>query len=129
MEKKYFITVVITIIFIIIIALFLILPQKQSAQEQESQKTTIGPVNYIEEQRLAVMQALELYHQEKQKGTEFSSQCLGTVGKNIKFAVDIVNIPRNQEDNNPENQCQDFRSGEIKHFIELDKNGNIVRIV
>ncbi|GBE19529.1 hypothetical protein BMS3Abin17_00253 [archaeon BMS3Abin17] len=57
---------------------------------------------------------------------EFSSQCLGSVGD---YAVDIVHVPRNDEDNLVENQCEDFRSGKVTHFIELDKEGNIARIV
>ncbi len=28
-----------------------------------------------------------------------------------------------------ENQCSEHREGKVKHFIELDKEGNIVRIV
>ena len=69
--------------------------------------------------------ALELYEQKKQEGMEFSSQCLGTVDG---YAVDIVHVPRTEEDNLPENQCEDFREGRVSKFIELDKDGNVVRI-
>jgi len=55
-----------------------------------------------------------------------NSQCLGTCGN---YAVDIVHVPRNEEDNKPENQCADYSNGIVTHFIELDKNGEIVRIV
>ncbi len=66
-----------------------------------------------------------MYQQEKNKGIEFNSQCLGTC-KN--YAVDIVHVPRIEEDNLVENQCEDFRNGNVKNFIELDENGNFVRI-
>jgi hypothetical protein len=55
----------------------------------------------------------------------FSSQCLGSCDA---YAVDIVHVPRTEEDDLEENQCETFRRGQLKHFIELDDKGNIVRI-
>ncbi|MFH1365727.1 MAG: hypothetical protein ABIH28_04030 [archaeon] len=54
-----------------------------------------------------------------------SSQCLGTCWD---YSVDIVHVPRQSVDDNAENQCLDYRQGLTHHFIELDKDGNIVRI-
>jgi hypothetical protein len=45
------------------------------------------------------------------------------------YAVDIVNVPRTSEDDLSENQCSAYASGTVKNFIELNKNGQIVRIV
>jgi hypothetical protein len=56
---------------------------------------------------------------------EFNSQCLGRCGN---YAVDIVHVPRNAEDNLAENQCTDFLEKKVSSFIELNKNGNIVRV-
>ena len=70
--------------------------------------------------------ALNLYNEKKSEGIVFSSQCLGSC---LGYAVDIVHVPRTSEDNKVENQCEDYRNGKLKHFIELDKDGNIVRIV
>ena len=44
-------------------------------------------------------------------------------------AVDVVHVPRNDVDNLIGNQCKDYREGRVSHFIELDKEGNDVRIV
>jgi hypothetical protein len=55
----------------------------------------------------------------------FNSQCLGKCGD---YSVDIVNVPRTSDDDLKENQCSDYADGITKHFIELDKNGTIVRI-
>ena len=74
----------------------------------------------------AVVCALQLYQQKKAERMNFSSQCLGTC---YDYAVDIVHVPRNEEDNKIENQCLDYRKGRVKHFIELDKDGSIFRIV
>jgi len=85
--------------------------------------------DYIKEQQDAIMYARELYFEKKLEGMKFSSQCLGVVGENLKFAVDIVNVPRTDEDNKAENQCEDYREGKVQHFIELDKDGNIFRVM
>lgn len=55
-----------------------------------------------------------------------NSQCLGTCDN---YAVDLVHVPRTAEDNLPENQCPDYLNAKVTHIIELDKNGEIVRIV
>ena len=85
--------------------------------------------SFVEEQQEAILKALDLYGEKKQEGMEFNSQCLGIVyGGEIGYAVDMVNVPRNDEDNKPENQCEAYRTGEVKNFIELDQEGNIFRI-
>ena len=80
----------------------------------------------VSKQRNAIDCAKKLYNQNKLEGVEFESQCLGVCGD---YAVDIVHVPRNSDDNKPENQCVAYREGDVNHFIELDKDGNIVRIV
>jgi hypothetical protein len=58
---------------------------------------------------------------------QLNSQCLG---KCEDYAVDIVHVPRNEEDDLTENQCEEYRNESVSHFIELNKeNGEIVRIV
>ncbi len=72
------------------------------------------------------MRIANLSDYKKSEEIEFFSQCLGVCGN---YAVDIVNVPRNNEDNKKENQCEDYRIGKVSHFIKLDKDGNIFRIV
>ncbi len=76
-------------------------------------------------QQQAVSLALELHQKEKESDKVLSSQCLGTVNR---YAVDLVHNPRSQEDNLLQNQCKDFYEGRVSKFIELDANGNIIRI-
>lgn len=76
-------------------------------------------------QQEAIVCALALFQEKKQEGMEFSSQCLGTCGD---YAIDVVHVLRTSEDNLKENQCADYPEN-VKHFIELDKDGNIFRIV
>ncbi len=83
--------------------------------------------DYVLEQQELIDNALDLY-QEKSQEIEFSSQCLGNL-EEYGYVVDIVHDPRNNEDNLPENQCEDYKNGKFIHFIELDGQGNVVRIV
>lgn len=80
----------------------------------------------VQQQQDAVIDAMQLYQQKKADGMKFNSQCLGNVGD---YAVDIVHVPRVALDDLAENQCEDFRLGKVKHFIELNKDGNIVGVV
>jgi len=81
--------------------------------------------DYVLEQQRAIVQAQIFYNTAKNNGIIFSSQCLGSFED---YAFDIVHVPRNEEDNKIGNQCEDYRNGLVKHFIELDKDGNIVKI-
>jgi hypothetical protein len=82
--------------------------------------------DYVKEQEEAIACAKNLYFKAKNNNLDFNSQCLGTCRD---YSVDIVNVPRNAEDDKIENQCSDFRNKITPYFIEIDKNGNIVRVV
>lgn len=82
--------------------------------------------DYVLEQQEAIDCAENLYNSEKEKRAEFNSQCLGVCGN---YAVDIVSVPRSEPDDLEGNQCEDFRDGKVNYFIELDKNGKIVRVI
>lgn len=79
----------------------------------------------VNEQQDAIGCASELYVKNKEYGLVFDSQCLGRCGD---FVVDVVHVPRTAVDDLAENQCADYRDGKVTHFIELDKDGNIVRV-
>ena len=44
------------------------------------------------------------------------------------WSCDLVHVPRQEEDDNPENQCAFFREGKTHHFIEVDGNCSIIRV-
>ncbi|MBU2053301.1 MAG: hypothetical protein KJ721_03590 [Nanoarchaeota archaeon] len=85
-----------------------------------------GTPDYVLEQQSIVECTRDLYQGNKMRNISFSSQCLGVCGD---YAVDVVHVPRNSEDNLQENKCEDYRIGVVKNFIELDSNGEIVRVV
>jgi len=78
-------------------------------------------------QTQAVAMAQATYYQKKSAGMNFSNgPCLS---EEIMpgWSVDIVHNPRTAIDDLSQNQCQYYRSGKTKHFIELDTNGNLIR--
>jgi hypothetical protein len=80
----------------------------------------------IEMQENALKCAHELYVDIESSGLKVNSQCLGTC---FGYAVDIVHVPRIAEDDKNESQCLDYVTGSVDRFIEIDKNGEVVRVV
>jgi hypothetical protein len=78
----------------------------------------------VTEQQQAIDCANEVYKKAKELAV-LDSQCLGTC---VGYAIDIVHVPRIASDNLAENQCADYKDGKVSHFIELDKDGNVVRV-
>jgi hypothetical protein len=44
------------------------------------------------------------------------------------WVVDVAHDPRRDVDDEPENQCSRYRRGEADHFVELDTQGNVIRV-
>lgn len=79
---------------------------------------------------LAVMRCIDLC--ENSGSLPTSGLCLSD--NNIDWNVadwvcDIAHSPRTEVDNLPENQCQEFRLGNAKHFVEVDKDCKLIRAV
>jgi len=77
-------------------------------------------------QESALRCAQELYLDMKSVGVKPSSQCLGVC---FGYAVDVVHNPRIADDDKKENQCGAFLNGSVKKFIEIDKTGQILKVV
>ncbi len=44
------------------------------------------------------------------------------------WVCDLAHSPRQAIDNDPANQCANFRSGQAHHFVEVDGNCNLVKV-
>ncbi|MGH2996310.1 MAG: hypothetical protein ACRDM9_08345, partial [Gaiellaceae bacterium] len=78
------------------------------------------------EEDRAVAAAKEAYAEAKAEGVDFANgPCLGAIMEN--WVADVAHDPRQDVDDEPENQCEAFRSGEADHFVELDLDGNLIR--
>jgi len=133
-NKRIFWIIFGIVLFLILVAIFFILIRAFSGEDswiQDSKGIWVKhgnpseTPNYVLEQQEAIYCANYLYDKEKSSGSTLNSQCLGLCGA---YAVDLVNVPRTEADNLEENQCSSFVKGYVSHFIELDKDGNVVRI-
>jgi hypothetical protein len=127
---KYFLPVIVAALLILAVV-FIVLRGNEDNWIKDSRGVWIKHGNpsktpeQVLQQQEAINCALEKFNNYNFI-EEINSQCLGSCED---YAVDIVHVPRATEDNLIENQCADFREGKVSHFIELDKNGEIVRIV
>ncbi|MCL5784724.1 MAG: hypothetical protein M1142_05220 [Patescibacteria group bacterium] len=72
--------------------------------------------------------AVTLYKKRVTEGLDVSKAPCLTNDLMPGWVVDIVHAPRETSDDVPANQCQAFIEGRATHFVELDINGNLVRI-
>lgn len=76
----------------------------------------------------AVNQAHKVYQQKKELGEDFTAgECL-TNDLLPEWVADIAHSPRQNIDNEPQNQCQAYLEGRATHFVELDPEGNVLRV-
>ena len=70
--------------------------------------------------------AQEAYAEAKAAGVDMErGPCLGVIRPG--WVADVAHDPRQPVDDEPENQCEAYRSGEAEHFVELDPDGNYIR--
>lgn len=73
--------------------------------------------------------AKNLYAKAVQEGRDLTKgPCLGVIPGFSDWVVDIAHKPRLPIDDDSANQCETYRSGKVHHFIELDPNGNLIKV-
>lgn len=70
----------------------------------------------------------KLYRDRKTIGTDFSTGPCLTNDLAKDWVADLVHNPRAEMDNLPENQCPAFLEGRATHFVELDVEGEVIRV-
>lgn len=68
--------------------------------------------------RLKYLQAI------REKRDLSSGPCLGVIRED--WVLDIAHLPRESLDDLPENQCASYINGQVKHFVEMTKNGEVI---
>lgn len=126
MKKSYWILIIVIILIILFFIIFRVGGEDSWIKDSRGIWIKHGnpseTPNYVLEQQGIINCALEKFNNFNE---EINSQCLGVCGD---YAVDIVHVPRTAEDNKAENQCEDYANRLVSHFIELDKDGNVVRL-
>jgi len=70
--------------------------------------------------------AKQAYERAKAQGVDMTNgPCLGIIKPG--WVADVAHDPRQPVDDDPANQCVEYRSGEADHFVELDPEGNFIR--
>jgi hypothetical protein len=70
--------------------------------------------------------AQDAYERAKAAGVDMSrGPCLGVIKEG--WVADVAHDPRQDVDDDPANQCPEYRSGEAEHFVELDPDGEYIR--
>ena len=73
----------------------------------------------------AFKNALNLYIQKKKEGVDMTNgPCLGKIADD--WVLDIAHKPRQPIDDKPQNQCADYISGKVHHYIEFDPDGKLI---
>ncbi len=75
----------------------------------------------------AVNQAKYLYSLKKATGEDLKEGPCLSDALMPDWVVDIAHNPRQPVDDLPGNQCPSFREGRVKHFVELDLEGNLIK--
>ena len=75
----------------------------------------------------ATARAKEFYNAFKVQGEDIANGPCLSENLTSGWVADLVHSPRTVADDEPANQCQNFRNGSAKHFVEIDLEGNFVR--
>lgn len=79
----------------------------------------------------AIEKCVELCKDAKVKGQDLSKgPCLSDDNPKWDIAdwvCDVAHWPRQDVDNDPANQCKDFRLGKANHFVEVDPSCEFIR--
>ena len=74
-----------------------------------------------------VTAAKAAYAKARLEGVDMTNgPCLGVIVPN--WVADVAHDPRQPVDDDPANQCEAYRAGEAEHFVELDPDGNVIRL-
>jgi hypothetical protein len=77
-----------------------------------------------DEETIALAQAA--FDRAQSEGVDMSrGPCLGVIKEG--WVADVAHDPRQPIDDEPQNQCEEFRSGDADHFVELDPQGRYIR--
>lgn len=106
---------------------FLIIIGGLSCSQKTGMQNGLGSLSVKGDEAAAIEAAQKIFSEKISAGVDMSSgPCLADEVID-DWAADVAHSPRQAIDNLPENQCQSFRDGKVKHFVELDPEGKFLR--
>jgi len=76
---------------------------------------------------LAINTCIDICKQKMESGANLSAGPCLSDDVAPGWVCDVAHSPREAVDNNPDNQCQTYRSREATHFVEVDENCAYIR--
>lgn len=73
-------------------------------------------------------EAARVYAEAKASGLDLTTGPCLLESTEMGWAFDIAHLPREPIDDLPENQCLSYLTGKIKHLVELDNHGAVIRL-
>ena len=111
---------------ILIVSLAVVLINNQPLLEGKLKSSYKPGLSYDQDQ--AVTQSKKVYQDKQKLNINFEEGPCLTNDLLPDWVVDIAHNPRQKIDDLPANQCAAFLEGRAKHFVELDPQGNVIRV-
>lgn len=80
------------------------------------------------EEDLAIVKAQELCNVKLAEGEDLSNGPCISEDLMSGWVADIAHDPRQEVDDDPANQCQNYGEGKASHFVELDLNCKLIKL-
>ncbi len=81
----------------------------------------------LQERSVLIAAARQQLDAERAKGKPLEQgPCLGRIADD--WVADVAHQPRQAVDDDPANQCEAFRVGTVRHFVELTPSGELIRL-
>jgi hypothetical protein len=113
------------LVITVVSSLTYFLNKKNLGDEIKAEDYKKGEIRIIDK---AYETALIVYRQKKKENIDFDNGPCLTNDLMEDWVADVAHNPRQELDNYPENQCIAFIEGRATHFVELDPEGNLIRI-
>jgi hypothetical protein len=108
-----------------IIVLFILIMTIMSFIGRDSVEEIDPTADY---EKFLITKAKTIYNEQASIGVSMiNGPCLSN-NLDTGWVLDVVNDPRTAIDNLEENQCEEYINGNASHFIELDTEGNLIRM-
>lgn len=82
----------------------------------------------VADPQLAVIRAKAMFQKLQSEEFDFSQGLCIAEDLMPDWVADVAHNPREAVDDLPQNQCRAFREGKAHHFVELDVNGEVLKI-
>ncbi len=119
-EKAGKIVVIICLAFMVIFTVSMLIAKIPPVNSPESQKQNVKTE--------LIGKAKNIYFQMRATGVDMNSGPCLTEELSPDWVLDIAHEPRESIDDLPENQCARYLSGQAEHIIELNINGELIKM-